>query len=74
MTEGNGVGVLKAPPVSAEGLAANGSLLASSSVTSSSCIASSVPSSVSNNGSTEPQVNGVTAALHRLSIPNKGSR
>lgn len=69
------MGVLKAPPVSAEGFVANGSHLASSSLTSSSCISSSsAPPSVSSSktGSTESLVNGVTAALHSLSLPSKG--
>ena len=67
------MGVLKAPPVSAEGFVANGSLLASSSVTS--CVPPSVTVN-STKGSPESAVGvgNITAALHRLSIPGKGMK
>jgi len=76
VTEGNGVGVLKAPPVNAEGFVANGSLLRSSSLlatsssTSSSCF--SPPASSSKFGSPDTLVAGVTAAFQSLSLPAKG--
>jgi len=73
VTEGNGVGVLKAPPVSADGFVANSSLLASSSLTSSasSCIAAP-PAVGGKKNAEDPAVSTISAALHRLSIPEQG--
>ncbi|KAL8558284.1 hypothetical protein ACOMHN_063978 [Nucella lapillus] len=72
VTEGNGVGVLKAPPVSAEGLFANSSLFASSSSVPPPppCLAATM---VGPKGfPPEPSIGSVTAALHRLAIQGKG--
>lgn len=63
VTEGNGVGVLKAPPVSADGLVASASRLGAVLLPS---------SSPSSNSCKDPALELVTAAVSRLSIPDKG--
>lgn len=64
VTEGNGVGVFKAPPVSAEGFLANGSLLAAKSSTSSTVSTASASSSSSN-------LDNLADTFSRLNGPSK---
>ncbi|KAK7471819.1 hypothetical protein BaRGS_00035558, partial [Batillaria attramentaria] len=65
VTEGNGVGVLKAPPVNVEGFLADSSALASSASSSAGSVSSG---SSSSHGSL---VDNITASLARLPTPSK---